>query len=261
MAKIISIHSFRRGTGKTNVAVSLAALLAKRGWRVGLVDSDLASPSAHVPLGVDLDETPVFLNDFLMGRETYIDAALLDVTEKIGPEVKGELYLIPSSPNPLDISHALRDSFNYERLKHGYHQLADFRKVDILLIDTHAGITEQSLVSLAASNMVAIILRLDQQDYQGTAVLIDLVRKLGVAEIVMIVNEFTAKYDPAQVKKRVEETYGIKVVGIIPHSEDLIALSSGDVFTLRHPDHPLTDIFGLIADEMTMDQAEWHERE
>ena len=42
MSKIVSIHSFRGGTGKSNTTANLAALLAIEGRRVGVVDTDHA---------------------------------------------------------------------------------------------------------------------------------------------------------------------------------------------------------------------------
>ena len=41
MAKIVTIHSFRGGTGKTNISGNIASLLAKIGLRVGLIDTDI----------------------------------------------------------------------------------------------------------------------------------------------------------------------------------------------------------------------------
>ena len=41
MAKIISIHSFRGGTGKSNVTANLATIIARKGYRVGIVDTDI----------------------------------------------------------------------------------------------------------------------------------------------------------------------------------------------------------------------------
>ena len=41
MPKIISIHSFRGGTGKSNVTANFAMLLAQSGGRVGVVGTDL----------------------------------------------------------------------------------------------------------------------------------------------------------------------------------------------------------------------------
>ncbi|MBI3162227.1 MAG: P-loop NTPase, partial [Chloroflexi bacterium] len=43
MSKIVSVHSFRGGTGKSNTTANLASLLAMDGFRVGVVDTDIAS--------------------------------------------------------------------------------------------------------------------------------------------------------------------------------------------------------------------------
>ena len=45
MATTISIHSFHGGTGKSNTTVNLAAVLASRGLRVGVIDTDIQFPS------------------------------------------------------------------------------------------------------------------------------------------------------------------------------------------------------------------------
>ena len=52
-AKIISVHSFRGGTGKSNATANLATLLALQGKRVGVVDTDIQSPGIHVTPMVD----------------------------------------------------------------------------------------------------------------------------------------------------------------------------------------------------------------
>ena len=53
MSRIISIHSFRGGTGKSNTTANVAALLATEGLRIGVVDTDIQSPGIHVLFGVD----------------------------------------------------------------------------------------------------------------------------------------------------------------------------------------------------------------
>jgi MinD-like ATPase involved in chromosome partitioning or flagellar assembly len=45
--KAISVHSFRGGTGKSNLTANLAANVALKGHRVGIVDTDY--PCAHRP--------------------------------------------------------------------------------------------------------------------------------------------------------------------------------------------------------------------
>jgi septum site-determining protein MinD len=53
MSKIISVHSYRGGTGKSNTTANLAALMAIGGLRVGIVDTDIQSPGIHVLFGLE----------------------------------------------------------------------------------------------------------------------------------------------------------------------------------------------------------------
>ncbi|MEM8603501.1 MAG: P-loop NTPase, partial [Cyanobacteria bacterium P01_H01_bin.121] len=48
MSKIVSIHSYRGGTGKSNSAANLATTIARYGHRVCVVDTDIQSPGIHV---------------------------------------------------------------------------------------------------------------------------------------------------------------------------------------------------------------------
>jgi MinD-like ATPase involved in chromosome partitioning or flagellar assembly len=68
MAKIISIHSFRGGTGKSNSTANIASLLASDGLRVGIVDTDIQSPGIHVVFGMNEDDMQYSLNDNLWGK-------------------------------------------------------------------------------------------------------------------------------------------------------------------------------------------------
>jgi len=48
LPKIISTHSFRGGTGKSNVTENLAVLAARAGHRIGVIDTDIQSPGIRV---------------------------------------------------------------------------------------------------------------------------------------------------------------------------------------------------------------------
>jgi len=52
VAKIISVHSYRGGTGKSNVTANLAVCLAAAGKRVAVVDTDIQSPGIHMLFGL-----------------------------------------------------------------------------------------------------------------------------------------------------------------------------------------------------------------
>jgi len=92
MSRIISIHSFRGGTGKSNTTANVAMLLAAEGRRVGVVDTDIQSPGIHILFGVDQSTLDHSLNDYLWGRCRIEDAAH-DVT----PDLDGGLPRAASS--------------------------------------------------------------------------------------------------------------------------------------------------------------------
>ena len=106
------------------------------------------------------------------------------------------------------------------------------------MIDTHPGLNEETLLSIAISDVLAIILRPDQQDYQGTGVTVEVAQKLDVPRLLLIVNKVPAVFDMAEVKARVEQTYGCPVAAVLPHAEEMMTLASAGIFVLRYPDHP-----------------------
>jgi MinD-like ATPase involved in chromosome partitioning or flagellar assembly len=85
---------------------------------------------------------------------------------------------------------------------------------------------------------MVIILRPDQQDFQGTAVTLDVARSLDVPNILLLVNKALSKYDFNQVKAHTEETFQATVAGVLPLSEDMVDMGSADIFSLRFPEHP-----------------------
>ena len=68
MKKIIAIHSYKGGTGKTSLSVNLAASLAKRGRKVAILDLDFRAPSLFSIL--KMEKSNVWLNDYLNGAST-----------------------------------------------------------------------------------------------------------------------------------------------------------------------------------------------
>ena len=101
----------------------------------------------------------------------------------------GKVYLIPSSIKAGEIARILREGYDVGLLDDGFKDLVDQLKLDILLIDTHPGLNEETLLSIAISDVLAVILRPDEQDYQGTSVTIEVARKLDVPDLFVIVNK------------------------------------------------------------------------
>src|SRR5690606_24023180 len=138
MATIISVHSFRGGTGKSNTTANLTALLALQGYRVGVIDTDIQSPGIHVIFGLGEDDVVVALNDYLRG-DCEIEHAAYDVSSILPQPAKGAIYLIPSSIKPGEIARILRDGYDPGLLNDGLQRLIEALDLDLLLIDTHPG--------------------------------------------------------------------------------------------------------------------------
>ena len=247
MSKIISVHSFRGGTGKSNTTANIATLLAQQGLRVGVVDTDIQSPGIHVLFNLDESEMAHSLNDYLWGKCSIKDCAY-DVTGRVGADVKGQIYLIPSSIKASEIARILREGYDVGLLNDGFQSLVEGLKLDILVIDTHPGLNEETLLSIAVSDALVIIMRPDQQDYQGTSVTVEVARKLDVPKMLMLVNKVPQSLDMDDVKARIEQTYNCKVAAVLPHSDEMMTLASSGIFSLRYPDHPVTQgLKNLVA--------------
>ena len=246
MAQIVSIHSYRGGTGKSNTAANIATLLAAEGRRVGVIDTDIQSPGIHILFGLDETQMHHSLNDYLWGT-CHIKETAHDVTPRLGKDITGRVFLVPSSMKAGDIARVLREGYDVGVLRDGFHELIDALKLDVLMIDTHPGLNEETLLSIAISDALAIILRPDQQDYQGTSVTVEVARKLDVPRLVLIVNKVPAVFDAADVKARVEQTYHSNVAAVLPHSDEMMTLASAGIFVLRYPDHPITAALKQVA--------------
>lgn len=250
MARLISIHSFRGGTGKSNTTANVATLLAAEGRQVGVVDLDIQSPGVHVIFGFDQDQAMKHsLNDYLWGDCELRDAAH-DVTPRANSDLPGRVWLVPSSMRPGDIARVMHEGYDVNRLNEGFRKLIDDLSLDVLLLDTHPGINEETLLSIAMSNTLAIVLRPDRQDYEGTRVTVAVAQKLGVPQTFLVVNKVPDVFDHEAIAKQVAETYGCPVAAVLPHSDDLMVLSSEGVFSLRYPEHPLTDLYRSIAAQL-----------
>ena len=250
MSRIISIHSFRGGTGKSNTAANLAALLAREGLRVGIVDTDIQSPGIHVIFGLKQSSAGRSLNDFLWGRCKITDAAY-DVTEMaVGSHASNgsqpALFLVPSSIDSRDIGRILQEGYDVALLTEGFKELIRSFQLDYLFIDTHPGVNEETLLSIAVSDLLLVLLRTDNQDFQGTAVTVELARRLDVP-MLALVNKIAPGMDRQRLREHVEATYKIKVAGMLPLNSEIVQVASGDLFINRYPEHPFTRELKLAA--------------
>lgn len=246
MSKIISVHSYRGGTGKSNTTANLAVLMAMDGMRVGVVDTDIQSPGINALFGLFQADLKHSLNDYLWGKCEISDAAH-DITDNLKADIKGKIFMIPSSLNAGEIARVLREGYDVGLLDSGFQDLVKELELDVLLIDTHPGLNEETLLSIAISDIVILILRPDQQDYLGTSITVEVARKLDVAHLMLVVNKIPDVFDFDEVKKKIESTYDTEVAALMPHSDEMMILGSNGIFVLEHPDNPVSDALRKLA--------------
>jgi MinD-like ATPase involved in chromosome partitioning or flagellar assembly len=246
MARIVSLHSFRGGTGKSNTSANLAAQLAAGGKRVAVIDTDVQSPGIHVLFGLDADATGPMLNDYLRGGAPITDVAR-DMSPVLPAGSGGGLWLVPASMKPTEIARIVRQGYDVELLNEGFRDLLAQLSLDVLVIDTHPGVNEETLLSITVCDTLVLILRPDRQDFQGTAVTLDIARRLDVPELLLLVNKVPSTLDPGEVSTEVASAYGAEVAGVLPLTEDLVTNASSTLFSLTHPDHPWSVTVGALA--------------
>jgi septum site-determining protein MinD len=254
LASIISTHSFRGGTGKSNTTANLAVLVARAGHRVGIIDTDIQSPGVHVLFQLEEGRLTNSLNDYLWGR-CPIEEAAYDVTSRAIGNVEDDaerprLFLIPSSIKTGEIARILREGYNVDRLNDGFQDLIKQLKLDFLFIDTHPGVNEETLLSIAVSDALVLIVRPDQQDFQGTAVTVELARKLDVPKMMLVLNKIPPGTDLEVLRDHVETLYRVDVAAMLPLNTEIVRMASGGIFVNRYPEHPFTEELKKVATEL-----------
>ena len=174
--KTFAIANFKGGTGKTVTAVNLAALLARAGKRVLLIDADAQhNASDFFSPGWE----GLTLTDLLRGRE--IGAVGDWLADAVRPGL--DLLCADMGLLTLDLASILNDpqagsgSWDY-RLCRFLEQAGSERGYDYALVDCPPSFTASSVAALVAADEVILPTRVDAFSRLGTLELIGQVRGL-----------------------------------------------------------------------------------
>jgi len=248
VAKIVSVHSFRGGTGKSNLTANLASLAALEGKRVAVIDTDIQSPGIHMPFALAEESVEFTLNHFIWG-ECGIEKAAYDVSSRL-PRPGGALYLVPSSMKISHIGRILKEGYDVRLLNDGFQALIEKLELDFLFVDTHPGVNEETLLSIAISDTLVLILRPDQQDFQGTAVTVELARKLDVPNMMLVINKALPSMNFAELRAKAEAIYKVPVAAVLPLTPELVQLASSGLLSLLFPELEASREMKKVADRI-----------
>ncbi len=232
-SKTITITSFKRGTGKTNLLASIGVIAAQKNMNVLLVDSAFHSPSLHTLFDIDPSDLETTLTDCLLEKMPF-KKALIQI--KSGA-FKGHFYLLPASPKSHYITQLMKKGYDLNLFQSNFRSIQKALNLDLILIDTQSGLNEDNLMLLAVSDVALVLMRTDQQEFQGTAVMIDLIHHLEIPEVLMLVNDLPGIYNLKEAAQEIEAKHKCKVAAVIPHASEMMTLGSSGVFALEYPTH------------------------
>jgi MinD-like ATPase involved in chromosome partitioning or flagellar assembly len=174
MTYSIAFHSYKGGTGKTTIASNLSAFLAKKGYKVCLLDLDIYAPSLQTYFEI----TPKkWINDYLYSNAKFEDV-VTDLSPLITPEMErsssnGKLYVGLCASNKEDFIRL--EGGNSDFRKQLFHKLIMFREklierydLDYIIIDTSPGVRYWSLNALAIADVFFLTLKMGDIDIEGT---------------------------------------------------------------------------------------------
>lgn len=233
MTRIIVVHSHRGGTGKSSVLANLALLIAGGGRRVGVIDTDIQSPT--LDLLFKLGPGPS-LADYLLGR-CEIEAA--------AQEVLPGLHVVPARTGTAALRELMTTGYDVGLLPEGFDRLAIHHALDVLLLDTHAGLNNESVTAMASADVLMIMARADRIDLLGVEETIALTGRLACRRT-LVMSMAPEGIDREAARRRAEEVYCTPLAGILPYVPEMAALYGERIFAEAHPDHPLVGEFRTI---------------
>lgn len=255
MSKIVALHSFRGGSGKSIITANLASLAAMQGYRVGIVDTNLQNPGIHLLFGLQDSNDEPTLNQFLRG-EVKIGEAAFDVganaDDALGRKsLRGKnIWLLPASMKGTEFGQIIKNGYDVNLLNEGVFEFTESMNLDYLFLDAHPGLSEETLLSIVISDMLIVNMIPKGRHFQGAAITIDIARSLEVPEIRVIVNKVLSKFEPDQIKAQIEKVYSTDVAGVLPFSEDVFEVDHDDIFALAYPEHPWSLEMFRIAENL-----------
>lgn len=212
MVKVISVTGGKGGVGKTNVTLNLAMALAQLGKKVLVLDADLGLANCDVMLGLRVEKN---LSHLLAGTAT-LDDILVEgpFGIKIVPATSG-------SQNMTELSQV-----EHASLIRAFSELQT--PVDVLLVDTAAGISDMVLSFSRASQDVLVVVCDEPSSITDAYALMKILsRDHGVDKFKIVANMVRSLKEGQELfakLTRVTDRFldvSLELVATVPHDENV----------------------------------------
>ena len=232
--QVIVVASPKGGVGKTTTAVNLAALLAESApGEVVVIDLDLQF--GDVATVLDLEPAYTISDAFASGADDSMRLRTLLVPHK------GNFYVLCGSDDPAENGRVTGDQVR--KLVH--HYSSSFRYV---VIDTPAGLHEETLASLEEATDVLFVAGLDVATLRAVHREVDVLARLSLLppRRHLLVNRADRRSGLSV--RDAERIIGLPVDAVIPISEHIsMSANRGEVVVASRKRNPIRRHFGDLA--------------
>jgi len=257
MGKILAVHSYKGGTGKTLLSVNLAAALAKRGKKVALFDLDFRAPSLFAMLKIN--EASHWVNDYLNGA-CEINKVLIDLSSRL--QENGKFFVGLANPS----TEAMRDMSAKDRKweMRALGNLLALRNTllteggfDYLVFDTSPGLQYSSINAIVTADLVVVATTSDRSDVDGTRRMLSEMYNLFEKKTGLVLNKVldSAKSKKDEMSRKVQTTYQVPLLGFVPCFCEILRAEGNFIFAQDKPDHPFTKILDEMAKKIETDDV------
>jgi MinD-like ATPase involved in chromosome partitioning or flagellar assembly len=258
MSKIVAVHSYKGGTGKTLLSVNLAATFAKLGKKVCLFDLDFRAPSLFSILKIENAEC--WLNDYLNGT-CDIKKVLLDLSNRIPGN--GKFFAALANPATEAIREMSAKDRKWEMRALGKllslrNTLLNDQEFDYLIFDTSPGLQYSSINAIVTADFVVVATTGDRSDVDGTRRMLRELYNLFEKKTGLVMNKVldpTSKSKKDEVEKRIKNVYQVPMLGLVPCFCEILRAEGNLIFVQDKPNHPFTQILEEMAKKIDANEV------
>jgi flagellar biosynthesis protein FlhG len=211
--RVIAVSSGKGGVGKTNSVVNLSVAFAQMGKKVLLMDADLGLGNVDVLLGLAPKNN---LGDLINGEKSL---------EEVIVEGPSGIMILPATSGVQELT----DLGPEERLAISSHLEEMDMDIDILIIDTGAGISSNVLFfNVAAQEIIVVVSPEPTSLTDAYALMKVLLMKHGERSFKLLVNTVKSKREGLEVYRKIslaaERFLNISVdyIGCVLYDENVL---------------------------------------
>lgn len=243
LTKVITVTSGKGGVGKSNITLNFALSLIESGNKAAIIDADIGLANIDVLMGISPKYTILdLLNSHL---------EIWDIIEK--------------GPNGLEFIAGGSDLDSiFDIKKNNFHYLLDQLSllnghIDTLLIDTGAGMNQESLKFILSSDEVFLITTPEPTAITDSYAMIKkILSEKRDLKLNLIINQVSSEEEGHNTANRIKQVserfldYKIDVLGYI-YKDDLVskAVKKQEPFYLTYPNSKASKSIKLLVNKYT----------